>query len=447
MTSLDYLFNPSSIALIGASPGESALSRIVLDNLGRFKGRIYPVNPNYKEVRGLACYPSVRDLPEPVDLSVIMRPAAEIPAIVREHKGRARCVLVVSAGFAETGQGALQQDLVNAGREAGVRILGPNCLGIYNPSSRIDTLFLPRGGLRRPKSGNVAVLSQSGAILVCLLDALSGMGTGVSRAVNYGNAADLDAPEIYDFLAHDQETEVVISYLESVGDGREFITAARKLADRKPLLLLKGGKYGSGQGAAFSHTGRLAGSYEVFSSILLQFGMREAADFDALLDAAQALSCRKPAPGERVSIVTNAGGPGVLAADECLRQGLLTPSLPETLQVHLRRLFPPFYTVANPVDLTGQVRDDDYRIALENVRDQYDGFCVIALTGVAGLSLRLAEILGEFAASTYKPLTIHIAQGGVSGKLIPLLARKRIPVYSSPERAVRGLRALLGGGR
>ena len=444
MASLDFLFTPKSIALIGASSGENALSGIVLGNLARFKGRVYPVNPNYKVVLGLACYPSVRDLPEPVDLSVIMCPASEIPTIVREHKGRARCVLVVSAGFAETGESALQQELLNAGREAGVRILGPNCLGIYNPTRRLDTLFLPPGGLRRPKAGNVAVLSQSGAILICLLDALSVMGTGVSRAVNYGNAADLDVPEIFDFLAHDRETEVVISYLESVGDGREFIAAARRLADRKPLLLLKGGKYGSGQGAAFSHTGRLAGSYEVFNSILCQFGMREAGDFDALLDAAQALSCRKPAPGERVCIVTNAGGAGVLAADECFRQGLLTPPLPETLQTRLHRSFPPFYTVANPIDLTGQVHDEDYRTALAMVHNQYDGICVIALTGVTGITLRLASILREFA-STGKPLVVHVAQGGVSGKLIPLLRKGRIPVYPSPERAVRGLRALMGG--
>ncbi len=444
MSSLDFLFSPRAVALVGASPGEDSLSRIVLDNLAPFRGRLYPVNPAFREVRGIACYPSVLDIPETVDLSIIMRPASEVPAIVRTHKGKARCVIVVSAGFAEAGEGALQHDLVNAGRDAGVRVLGPNCLGVYNPSRHLDTLFLPPRGLRRPKAGNVAVLSQSGAILVSLLDALSGMGTGVSRAVNYGNAADIDAPEIYDFLAHDLETEVVISYLESVGDGREFVAAARRLADRKPLLLLKGGKYGGGQAAAFSHTGRLAGSHEVFSSILHQFGLREAGDFEGLLDAARALSCRKPSPGRRVCIVTNAGGAGVLAADECQRLGLATPPLSESARARLRRSFPPFYTVVNPIDLTGQVRDDDYRIALDAAKDQYDGFCVIALAGVTGITLRLAEVLGEFAA-TGKPLTIHIAQGGVSGKLLPLLARERIPVYTSPERAVRGLRALLGG--
>ena len=392
----------------------------------------------------MVCYPSVRDIPEPVDLSIIMRPAPEVPAIVREHRERANCILVVSAGFAETGQGALQQDLVNAAREAGVRILGPNCLGVYNPSRRLDTFFLPSSGLRRPKRGNVAVVSQSGAILVCILDALRGMGAGVSRAVNYGNAADIDVPEICSYLAHDRETKVVISYLESVGDGRKFISEARRLADRKPLLILKGGKGGGGQSAAFSHTGRLAGNYEVFSSILRQFGMREAEDFDMLLDAAKALSYRNPAQGNRVCIITNAGGPGVLAADACLNQGLVTPPLPEALQEHLRRSFPPFYTVANPIDLTGQVRDDDYRIALGMVRDQYDGFLVIILAGVAGISLRLVEIIREFASSG-KPLAVHVARGGVGGKLIPLLEKERIPVYPSPERAIQGLRALLIG--
>lgn len=443
MSDLDYLFAPRSVALVGASGDTAKPAGIALANLARFRGRVYPVNPRCEELGGLACYRSVREIPETVDLSVVMRPAAEVPDLVREHRGKARCVLVVSAGFAETGAAGLQEELRQASRQAGVRIMGPNCLGVYNPFRRLDTFFLPPAGMRRPRRGNVAVASQSGAVLVSLLDALGRTGIGVSRAANYGNAVDIDAPEIYDWLAGDSGTEVVIVYLESVGDGRRFVDAARHLAAAKPFLLLKGGKAGSGQAAAFSHTGRLAGSYEVFHSILGQFGIREAADFDGLLDAAHALACRRAAPGNRVCIITNAGGHGVLAADACQRQGLVTPPLPEAVAVGLRATLPSFYTIANPIDLTGQVRVADYRLALDAVRDHFDGFLVIALTGVAGVTLDIAPVLREFAATAAKPLAVHIAQGGVARSLVPLLEKARIPVYPSPERAVRGLRALL----
>jgi acyl-CoA synthetase (NDP forming) len=443
VSDLDYLFAPRSVALVGASGDAAKPAGIALGNLARFRGRVYPVNPRCEELGGLACYRSVQELPETVDLSVVMRPAAEVPALVREHRGKARCVLVVSAGFAETGSGELQEDLARAGREAGVRLLGPNCLGVYNPFRRLDTFFLPSAGMRRPRRGKVAVVSQSGAVLVSILDALGRTGIGVSRAANYGNAVDIDAPEIYDWLARDEETGVVIAYLESVGDGRRFVAAARCLAAAKQFLLLKGGKGGSGQAAAFSHTGRLAGSYEVFHSILGQFGIREAAEFDELLDAAHALACRRPTPGNRVCIITNAGGAGVLAADECQRRGLATPPLPEAAAAGLRAALPSFYTIANPIDLTGQVRAADYRLTLDAVRNDFDGFLVIALTGVAGVTLDLAPIFREFTAYAAKPLVVHIAQGGVAGRLVPLLEKACIPVYPSPERAVRGLRALL----
>jgi len=297
--------------------------------------------------------------------------------------------------------------------------------------------------MQRPLRGNVAVVSQSGAVLVSLLESLARMGIGVSHAVNYGNAVDLDAPDLYDYLAGDRQTGVVLSYLESVGDGRRFIAAARQLALRKPLLVLKAGKEGSGQNAAFSHTGRLAGRYEVFNSILHQAGIREVGEYEELLDGARALASQRPAPGNRVGIITNAGGSGVLAVDACLRAGLNVPPLPNLVREGLRRHFPSFYAVGNPLDLTGQVRNADYGTALAAVSDHFDAFLVIALTGVAGVTLDLARILSEFRAATPKPLVAHVAQGNMAGKLEMRLTKAGIPVFPTPERAVRGLRVLM----
>jgi acyl-CoA synthetase (NDP forming) len=443
MKELDHLFFPKSVALVGASPRAEKLGGIALRNLMGLKGTVYPVNPRYGEMLGIRCYPSIRDIPGLVDLSVIMRPAVEVPGILADHAGKAHFVLIVSAGFAEVGAADLQEEIIRIGREGKLRLIGPNCLGLFNPYQRLDTMFLPHDCLKRPKRGNVAVVSQSGAVMICILDAIRMANTGISKVVNYGNAVDLDAPEVYEYLAGDDTTAVVVSYLESVGDGRRFLEAARFLSERKPLLILKAGKGAGGRAAAFSHTGRLAGDYQVFHSLMNQFGLREVAGFDELLDAAKAVSYQRPAPGNRICIITNGGGSGVLASDECARLGLELPGLPDEVRNALRQVFPSFYTVANPIDLTGQVRIMDYRDALFAVRDVYDGFLVIALTGVAGVTLGLAEYLSEFRKTVGKPLVVHIAQGGVAPKLIRQVERAGIPVYRSPERAVRGLAALL----
>lgn len=443
MAELDSLFSPTRVALIGAAASEEKLGGIVLKNLLGLKGEVYPVNPNYAELMGLTAYPSIGDLPRAVDLSIIMRPAAEVPDILRQHAGKVRFALIVSAGFAEVGASELQEEIKRIGREARIRLIGPNCLGVYNPRHGLDTMFLPHALLKKPGKGNVAIVSQSGALVVCLLEAVRQANMGVSKVINYGNAVDLDAADVYEYLAEDRETGVVISYLESVGNGRRFIEAARYLDNAKPLLVLKAGKGASGQKAACSHTGRLAGSYEVFRSILRQFRIREAIDYESLLDGAKALSLQRPASGKRVCVITNGGGSGVLAADECGRAGLELAPLPEAVVERLTASFPSFYAIANPIDLTGQVRAGDYRVALDAVREAYDGFIVIALTAVSGVTLAVAEMVHDFSMATGKPVVTHVAQGGISRKLTRLMEKRKIPVFPSPERAVRALAMLL----
>ena len=254
---------------------------------------------------------------------------------------------------------------------------------------------------------------------------------------------DIDEAELYEYLAADKDTDVVVSYIESVGDGRRFIEKARKLSEKKPLIILKSGKGESGQAAAFSHTGRLAGRYEVFHSVLRRFGIREALDFDGLMDATKALSYQRAGRGDRVCIITNGGGSGVLAADECMRQGLEVPALPLHARERLAKVFPHFYGINNPVDLTAQVKDDDYAAVLEELKDDYDGFLIIALPNVLGITEGLADKVKAARLSVNKPLVCHITEGNISGRLTGLIERARIPVYPSPERAVRGLKALL----
>lgn len=443
---LDCLFRPRSIALIGASHSVEKLGGALLKNLLWFKGKVYPVNPAYKELMGLRAYPDFREIPaEAVDLTIIIRPAPEVPSILRDIGDRTRVAIVVSSGFAEAGNIGLQEEIKEICKASGIRLLGPNCMGLYNPHHRLDTLFFTHDRVKRPPKGHVALLCQSGAVLTSLLDMMGAEKIGVSIAAHYGNASDVNESDIFAYLAEDANTRVVISYIESVEDGRRFIGEARALSLKKPLMVLKAGKSRTGQAAARTHTGRLAGSYEIFSAALRQFGIKEAMSLEELSEALKALAYQRPAPGDRVLIVTNGGGSGALAADECFRQGLEVPPLPAEASDKLKNIFPYFFGIGNPTDLTAQVRDADYETVLDSLEAHYDGFLVIALAGVTGITAALAGLLSGFRARTKKPLVLHTAQGRAARLLKAAVEKEGIPVFPSPEGAVRALKALLKG--
>jgi len=444
--SIDLLFNPRSIALIGASHSEEKLGGITLKNLLRFRGEVFPVNPVYDELMGRKAYHSIKDIGKPIDVVIIIRPAHEVPDIIKDISGITGYAIIMSSGFAEVGEDRLQETVRMIGKERGIRILGPNCMGVYNPYRKLDTFFLPYERLKRPGRGNIAVVSQSGAVISCIMSALWESGIGVSKVIGYGNAIDIDEADIYGYLIDDKKTDVVISYIESVGDGRRFIEKARALSDKKHLILLKAGKGEMGKVAAFSHTGRLAGRYEVFHHILKQFRIKEVRDFEELIDSAKALSYQgtmKVKGGKRVLIVTNGGGSGVLAADECMREGLMLPDLPREKKERLKVLFPHFFGINNPIDLTAQVRDEDYVTVLDELKEYYDGFLIIALPNVLGITEDLAGLIKGWREGVKKPLVFHLSPSGITKRLSRLLEKAKIPVYPTPERAVKALSVFL----
>jgi acyl-CoA synthetase (NDP forming) len=443
MNFLKYLFNPSSIALIGAAHTCDRLGGIMLYNLKGFKGSLYPVNPKYKEIMGLKAYRSVKEIPHPVDLSIIIRPASETPAILKALKDKTKTAIIASSGFGEIGETTLQDEIMNISQELDIRILGPNCMGFINRYKDIDTFFVPFEMLASPPKGNISIVSQSGALLHCILEALKTWNAGISIAVGYGNAIDINESDIYEYLKEDQHTSLVISYIESIADGRRFIEAASSLNKKKSLIVLKSGKSLSGQFAALSHTGRLAGRYEVFHSVLRQFGIKEAENLEELIDIAKTLSFYRPVSGKRVCIVTNGGGVAVLAVDECITQGLEVNEIPANKIQRLKTTFPVYYNIKNPIDITAQGRDEDYITALKEVYEDYDGFLIIALMGVPGITNRLASLLKNFKKVMNKPLVFHTTRSPASEKLVRNITRVGIPVFASPERAVKGLRALL----
>lgn len=444
---LENLFSPQGIALVGASHSEGKLGGVILENLLQYgKERIYPVNPHYDELAGIKCYRDIKELPDNSDLAVIVRPAPEVPGIIRQLKGKSKCAVIISAGFSEAGRADLQEELSKAAKEAGIRVLGPNCLGIYYPANHLDTSFLPQDRPVRPKSGNLGVTSQSGSVMGSIYEALAFSNTGVSKTVHYGNAVDIDEGDLYDYFLQDEETKVVISYIESVGNGRRFIEKAANLSSKKPLLVLKAGKGTSGVKAAFSHTGRLAGSYEIFSSILAQFHIREAQDFEGLIDSAKALSYQVPErrSGKKILILTNGGGDGVLSSDQSFRNGLELSPIPDKKFDELKKLFPPFYTVGNPFDFTAESRDTDYGTVLSALKDDYDGFMVIALTVVEGITEGIVPILKSFRENVGKPVVFLTGTDALGLRITKMAEAAGVPAYPTPERAISALGALLG---
>ena len=452
--SINVFFYPETVALIGASGKPGAFSHEMLRNLAtRFKGKVYAVNPKYKEILGVPSYPSILDIPDPIDLAVIAVRAQRVPQALEEagRKG-VRGAIIVAGGFAETGEEGkrLQEAIVSIAKRYGVRIVGPNCIGVYNAVNGLDTFFLPPEKMRRPPKGYIAVVSQSGAYLTTMMDWLSSEGVGIVKAINIGNKADVDEAEIIGYYASQEYVRAIMVYMEGVspGRGRALVEAVRRARDNgKKLVVLKGGKTSYGARAAKSHTAALAGDYAVFSSILREAGAVVAETPTEFVDIAKALSFmgHLEPRGRRVLVVTNAGGPGVLATDELSRRGLALPQTPRDAVEELSKLLPPIVALGNPVDLTGQASDEDYQLVLEKLagRSEFDSLLVIAPVQPATMTIRVADIIADTVWRVKKPATV-MTIGADYGELVKeYLDSRGIPAYPLPDRAAYSLWALM----
>ncbi len=447
---IEKFFNPNSVAIVGASPKPGKVGNVILANFKkRFKGRIYPVNPKHEEIMGLKCYPSIKDLPETPDLVVIAIPAPKVPQVLRDagEKG-VKATIIITGGFRETGteEGRrLEEEIVKISREYSIRILGPNCLGIYDNWSGVDTFFLPDEKMMRPPKGKISFISQSGAFASALLDWMAYRNIGISRAISYGNKIDVDDVDLLDFLANDDKTGLIIMYLEGLkpGRGRLFIEKAREVVQKKPIVIYKAGKTSRGSTAAASHTAALAGNYSIYKAAIKQAGLIEAMSFDEIMDLSKILLTQPLMKGRKVYVVTDAGGVGVMLTDALTTEGFLLPRSPADLKEELRKVLPPHCIVENPIDLTGDTDDDRYKVVLDILlpRDDVDAVVVGALPQVPGITSKLADYLAE--ARKYGKPIIAISIGSKEAeKFKDLLEDKGIPVFESPERAARALRAL-----
>jgi len=447
---LEVFFSPRSVAVIGASEKPGTIGRAIMTNLlERFRGKVYPVNVKYDRVFGLKCYKSVLEIPESVDLAVIAVPAPIVIDVVDEcgRKG-VKGVIVISAGFKEIGKEGIEREkkLVEVARKYGIRIVGPNCLGIYDAHSGLDTIFNPSDRQAKPGPGTVAFISQSGALGAALLDWFAEQGIGLSKFVSYGNAADVDESDLIEYLAQDEKTKVIAAYIEGVANGRKFMESVlAALIQGKPVIVLKAGRTARGVRAAASHTGSLAGSYEVFSGALKQAGAIMVSDLQELLIAIKILSTGWRVNGKNVAIITNGGGAGVMATDAIESMGLRVADLSSDTIEKLRSTLPPAASPYNPVDVLGDAPAERYRKALEIVsRDpNVDMVMVIALMQSPALNANeLVKMLSEIRGLIKQPMVFIAPGGAYTLRYIGEIQRNGIPAFRDPVEAAKALRFL-----
>lgn len=448
---METFFNPLSVAIVGATEKPGSLPGIILKNLlGKgFQGKIYPVNPKYGMVFGLKCFPSILDISDEVALTVIAIPASLVLDVVKQQaQKRIHHAIIISAGFREMGAEGIEMEeqirQVAIGND--IKILGPNCLGVLDNYTNFTTSFLSWERVSNPKKGSLSILSQSGAFAVALLDLATLEGLGIARMVNYGNRIDVGESTLLPFLSDDIHTKVIAIYMESVDHGRKFIEAAKACSKKKPIVALKVGKGAAGIAAAKSHTGAIAGNYEIYKAAFLKSGIIEANGLEEFIDGVKALSMQNPPKGNRILIVTNGGGFGVIVADHCSENGLEVPLPSPRLKEKLKSKFSAFYVVNNPVDLTGSACDRDYYTALQTCMiesDEYDAAIIIPLMAPQGMTERVVDLVTDIMNRSGKPAVICTVGGAFTTKVKQLFEEREFPVYPSPERGVKAMSMLL----
>jgi acetyltransferase len=444
---LEEFFDPKSVAVVGASTSPEKLGYAVLENLvnGGYAevGKIFPINPKADEILGQKAYPSVLDVPDDIDLAVIVIPYSYVPAVLEEcGKKKIPGVVVISAGFREAGMEGLERELelLEIAKEYQFRLIGPNCLGIIDTFTPINASF----SAGTPPQGPMAFMSQSGALGTAILDWAQAGRLGLAKFVSLGNKADVSEIELLEAWADDEDTNVIMMYTEGLPNGQEFIRVAREVTKKKPVVAIKSGVTKSGSRAVSSHTGSLAGSEQAYQAAFRQAGVLRAEDMASMFDMALALGYQPLLKGDRIAIVTNAGGPGILATDALERSGMSLARLKVETIKSLEEHLPDAASAANPVDVLGDARGDRYRFALDLVAKDpnVDGIMVV-LTPQAMTEIEdTARAVGSLSHEIDKPILACFMGEAKVEQGIKVLREYDVPNFSFPEQASLAFRAM-----
>jgi acetyltransferase len=437
--SLDPLFHPKAVAVLGATTAPGSVGSILMRNLleTSFDGVVYPVNPKRHSVHGIYCYPNLAAVPGEIDLAVIATPAATVPSLVQECvQHQVKGAIIISAGFSELGPEGrtLENEIRNCARGR-MRIIGPNCLGIIHPPSGLNASFATSMARR----GHVALLSQSGAICTSILDWARETHVGFSSFVSVGTMLDVDFADLIDYFGDDPGTRSIILYMESIGDVRKFLSAARAVARAKPIIVIKSGRHEAGARAAASHTGALAGADAVYEAAFRRAGVLRVTTIADLFGMSEVLAMQPQPRGPALAIITNAGGPGVMATDALMTNGgQLAELSPETMTA-LNSLLPPFWSHANPIDLLGDATPERYRqvVAICAKDPGIQGLLILLTPQAMTDPTETARQLASFAHLGNKPVLASWMGGAAIRPGCALLNEAGIPTFDSPERAIR----------
>jgi acetyltransferase len=443
---LEPFFKPEGVAIIGASRNPHKLGYGVVRNLKeyRYQGPIYPVNKSASEILGERCYSSIADVPDPVDLAVVIVPACAVPETVRQCGKRGiKHAIVVSGGFSETGEEGtkLEEKLKKIADEESIHVIGPNCIGTIDTHTPVNTTFVT--GM--PESGEIGFCSQSGAMVASVIDWARGAGVGFSRIASLGNQVDVNETQMIEALREDRQTKVITAYIEGVSNGKAFMEAAKKAALEKPFVALKGGRGVSGARAVASHTGALAGSAEAYKSAFERSGVQQAETMEEMFDWARALAWQPLPKGKRVAVLTNAGGPAILAVDALEHVGLELAALTEETKKYLKSRLADAASVKNPVDVLAGSGPGTYAVALDALLtdETVDSVVVIQAPQDWFLPASLAEVVGEVAGSHDKPVIASIMGKASVEDALNILHKRKIPNVSFPERVASVLSAMV----
>jgi acetate---CoA ligase (ADP-forming) len=454
-SAIKKLLNPESAAVIGASNTKGKPGEIIFRRLEESGLRLYPVNPGEGEVRGIKAYPDIAAIPELVDVAVITTGAATAADVAEDcAKHGIGCLIIIAGGFGETGpEGTvLEERLKEVCREYGVRVLGPNSLGVFVPESGFDTIFVEHGDRSLARGGGVAFISQSGSVGVESLGLASNTGFGMRAFVGLGNKIDLTEQHFLEYFRYDPGTDCLAFYVENVETGRQFLETAKQTSREKPVVVLKAGRTEAGATAVSSHTGRLAGSDKVVSGAFKQFGIQRAFDDEELCDAAKVLSAGRRALGGRVAVLTGAGGFGVMCTDyiesRSRRADLVMAELSESTTELIEKNAPSFASIRNPVDLTAAMTNEMYTAALDALLDDpgVDVVICIAFFSPPGITDSLIDDIAVSARGSGKPVVVFCEYGPYTDRYLKALYTRGVAGFPSLSRVVRAVRFLVERG-
>jgi len=445
---LQSFFEAKSIAIFGASASWDKPGYVIAENfLKNFEGKTYLINPKGGEILGQPVYKSVLDFDDPVEEAVIIVPAKYVPSSVEDcAKKGIKSVVIISGGFKEIGEEGklLQQRIDEIAKENNMRIIGPNCIGLFYPKRGIDMVFLPDAKLKRPGVGGISILTQSGAFGSAFLDIMGSLGNGnyLSKFVSYGNASDINEADILEYFGEDPETKFILAYLEGFNEGRRFIEAARKVSLKKPIIAIKANRNEAGAHAVASHTASLAANDAVTDALFREVGIIRVYTWDELFDCMVAFNSSLLPEGNRVLIITDGGGAGVMASDSVGELGLELAEISPAIHSKMKEELPAFFSVENPIDLTGSATAKEYIYTLKQTIDDpnIDSITYIIIPTPPAIDVKeLMEGLKPFAKTINKTITFCALGGAEAIYIREELEQMNFPFYPTPARAVYGI--------